>query len=172
MKTFDVQRGKRVLMPYATREGPDERACPCSLIWTLSVRWLQYPLILWAGNEGPDQPAQSGRLIRAFIVCKCLMALFVRCASYALCSSWSYFSEYPEHILSWINNKNVDVLVEGKKIILSRTVSRFDVLFIQNILAFYFSRNTYVVGTHKINFGSKILMWTKNIISSKLALNP
>ena len=31
---------------------------------------LQYPLVLWADNEGPDQPAWMCRLIRACIVQK------------------------------------------------------------------------------------------------------
>ena len=35
---FDVKRGKRALMPYANSNSLDERAHPCSLVWTLSVR--------------------------------------------------------------------------------------------------------------------------------------
>ena len=58
--TFDVQRGKKVLMPYANSEGPDERVHLCSLVWTFSVRRhiLEYPLILKVDNESPDQPAR------------------------------------------------------------------------------------------------------------------
>ena len=59
-------------MLYANREVPDEPAYPCSLIWTFSVcrHILQYPLILSADNEGPDQPALMRRLIRACVVRK------------------------------------------------------------------------------------------------------
>ena len=62
--------GKKALTPFANSVGPDERAHPCSLIWTFSVRGhiLQYPLILLVGSEGSDQPARMCRLIRACVV--------------------------------------------------------------------------------------------------------
>ena len=65
-------------MPFVTSEGPDEYVHPCSLIWTFSVlpHILQYLLILLADKEGPDQPAQMCRLIRACIVCKLHKGLF------------------------------------------------------------------------------------------------
>ena len=52
-------------MPYAKTEGPDDRAHPCSLIWTFSVRRriLQYPLIMITGNENPDQPTQAYQVL-------------------------------------------------------------------------------------------------------------
>ena len=44
--SYDKQRGKKAITPYATREDPDERAYQYSLIWAVSVHWdvLQYPL--------------------------------------------------------------------------------------------------------------------------------
>ena len=35
---YDAQRGKKALVPYANSKGRDDRAHPCSLIWTFSVR--------------------------------------------------------------------------------------------------------------------------------------
>ena len=35
--TFDVQRGKKSLIPYSNSKGPDKHAHPCSLIWAFSV---------------------------------------------------------------------------------------------------------------------------------------
>ena len=45
---YDAQRGKKALIPHANSEGPHERAHPCFLIWTLSLRRyiLQYLLFL------------------------------------------------------------------------------------------------------------------------------
>ena len=65
----DAQRGKMALMSNANRKGQDQHAHPCSLILAFSVRQhiLQYPLILKAGNESPDQPTQMRRLIRACV---------------------------------------------------------------------------------------------------------
>ena len=44
-------------MPYVNGECPNERVHQCCLLWTSSVRRhiLQYPLILQAGKERPDQ---------------------------------------------------------------------------------------------------------------------
>ena len=55
---------EKALMPLADNVGPDQRAYLCSLIWAFSARRhvLQYPLIMQAGNEGPDQPALMQRL--------------------------------------------------------------------------------------------------------------
>ena len=66
----DAQRGKKTLMPYANSESRDEHANQCRLLWTFSVcrHILQYPLILKGDNEGPDQPAQTRRLIWACVV--------------------------------------------------------------------------------------------------------
>ena len=56
------------------------------LIWTFSVHQhiLHYPLILEADNEGPDQPVQMHRLIRACIVHKLhkgpFCALCIKCS--------------------------------------------------------------------------------------------
>ena len=62
-KGYDAKRGERDLISYANM---------CSLIWTFSVRRhiLQYPFILLADNEGPDQPALMRRLIWACVVLK------------------------------------------------------------------------------------------------------
>ena len=59
-------------MLYANSDGKDQHSHPYSLIWTFSVRRhiIQYLLILVADNEGPDQPAQMRRLIRACVVRK------------------------------------------------------------------------------------------------------
>ena len=59
-------------MSYANSEGQDKRAHPYNLIWIFSVRphILQCPLILLAGNVGPDQPARTRKLIRACVVRK------------------------------------------------------------------------------------------------------
>ena len=40
------------------------------ILCLLTYYILQYTLILYVDNEGPDQPAQMRRLIWAFIVCK------------------------------------------------------------------------------------------------------
>ena len=77
-------------MPYMDSEVPDEHAQPCSLIWTFSVlrHILQYPLILYAHNKGPDQPAQMRRLIGACVVCRLhkgpLCAVLIMCKAVAV----------------------------------------------------------------------------------------
>ena len=57
--TYDAQLTKRALMQIADNIGPDQRVHLCSLIWAFNVRRhiLQYPQILWANNDGPNQPA-------------------------------------------------------------------------------------------------------------------
>ena len=80
----DAQREIKVHMPYANGKGPDRRAYLCSLLWAyqfVDIYYVQYPLILLAGNEGPDQPAQLRRLIRTCVVRNCIRALFVCYAS-------------------------------------------------------------------------------------------
>ena len=59
-------------MQFTDNVDPDQRVHLCSLFWAFSGHQhiLQYPLILSADNEGPDQPALMRRLIRAGIVCK------------------------------------------------------------------------------------------------------
>ena len=54
-------------MQIANNIGPDQHAHLCSLMVVFSVRRhiLQYPMILYADNEGPDQPAFMRWLIRA-----------------------------------------------------------------------------------------------------------
>ena len=51
-------------------KGLDESAHPCSLSWTFSVRRhiSQYPLVLYEGNEGLDQPARMRSLIKTCVV--------------------------------------------------------------------------------------------------------
>ena len=66
-----LQCGKRALMIYANSEAPDKSVHPCSLIWTFSSRWhILQSHILYAGNEGPVQPARLRRLIRICVVRK------------------------------------------------------------------------------------------------------
>ena len=47
-------------MRFADNVDPDQRANLSNLIWAVFVcrQILQYPLILKADNEGPDQPAR------------------------------------------------------------------------------------------------------------------
>ena len=97
-------------------KGAGERAHLCSLIWTFSVHRhiLQYPLILQVDNKGPEQPEHSSRLIRAFVACNCIRALF--CALYIL--KFGYSLEVPQKgafnsisfMFSW-NNKKVNCFV-------------------------------------------------------------
>ena len=56
-------------MPYGNRKSSHKNAHPCSPIGTFCVRLhiLQYPLLLRADNEGPDQPVLMRRLIWAFV---------------------------------------------------------------------------------------------------------
>ena len=108
-KLFDAQHKKKALMTYVNSEGPDECAHPCSLMRTFSVCWhvLQYPLIMVAGSEGPDQTVWMGRLIRACIVHKviscanaqadqslhcpqCVRIFFVCCASFGFVEHMSH----------------------------------------------------------------------------------
>ena len=65
-------------MQLADNVGPDQHAHTWCLIWTFSVRRhkLQYPLILHADNEGPDQPVFMRRVIRACVVRKLHKGLF------------------------------------------------------------------------------------------------
>ena len=65
-------------MHFADNIGPDQHVHLCSLIWAVSVclHIIQYPLILLADNEGPDQPALMRRLIRALFVQKLHMGPF------------------------------------------------------------------------------------------------
>ena len=76
-------------MPYANREGPNELAHPCSLIWIFSVRLtiLQYPLILKADIEGPGCADWSGLALSA----NCIRALFVRHVLYDIAAAFSIF---------------------------------------------------------------------------------
>ena len=59
--------------PYAKCEQLESRWACASMQTDLDIlcwRILQYPLILKKDNEGPDQPAQMRRLIRACIAHK------------------------------------------------------------------------------------------------------
>ena len=80
-----MQHMKSAFMQFVDNVGPDQHAHPCSVIWAFSVRrhMLQYPLILQADNEGPDQPALMRRLIRTFVVRKLHKGPF--CASCIIC---------------------------------------------------------------------------------------
>ena len=57
----DGQHGKKALMLYVNSKGPGECTHPGSLMSKFSFHChiLQFPLILYADNEGPDQPAQA-----------------------------------------------------------------------------------------------------------------
>ena len=85
---YDARGWKYALMPYANSEAQDKRAHPRILIWSFSVhRHIpQYPLILYAGNESPDQPAQMRRLIRACVVRELHKGCF-----HALCFNYILF---------------------------------------------------------------------------------
>ena len=52
------------LIHFADKVSPDQRANLCSLICAFSVRRhiLQFPLVLYADSEGPDQPALLHKL--------------------------------------------------------------------------------------------------------------
>ena len=53
---YDAQHMKKALTQFTDNIGPDQHAHPCSLFWVFSIHRhiLQYPLILYADNEGPD----------------------------------------------------------------------------------------------------------------------
>ena len=71
----------------------------CSLIWAVSVRLyiLQYPLILSADNDGPDQPALMRRLIWACIVRKVHKGHFL-----VLCIISGFHEKYLPNTLSYL----------------------------------------------------------------------
>ena len=80
---YDVQRGKKDLMPYANSECPDEHAPPYSLIWTFYVldvlRSSTYTTISnhsVSQQQGPDQTARMRRLIRDFVIGKLPKGIF------------------------------------------------------------------------------------------------
>ena len=72
MNSFETQLTKKALIQFADNIVPDQHIHPCSLMLAFSVRRhiLQYPLILYADNEGPDQPVimLMRRLIWACVV--------------------------------------------------------------------------------------------------------
>ena len=57
-------REKGAIKAFSNREDIYQPAHLHSLIRAFCI--LQYPFILWVGNEGPDQFAQTRKLIRAF----------------------------------------------------------------------------------------------------------
>ena len=70
--TYDIQRGKRALLPHANREGSNDMRIRS--IWSghslfLDIYYSFHWFCKW-DNEGPDQPAQMCRLIRACVVRK------------------------------------------------------------------------------------------------------
>ena len=102
--------GKKALMPDTNCEDQDKSAHQCNLFWIFCVRRriLQWPLILKAGYEGPDQPAQMRRLIRACVVRKVhkdpFSALCINCFPRfgvfpdRTCQKVRFFTLLPSHV--------------------------------------------------------------------------
>ena len=80
--------GKRLLCYMHTANFQMSMCTHASDLDILCQHILQYPLILWVGNEGIDQPVQMHRLIRACIVSKLhkghFLALRIICCWYSL----------------------------------------------------------------------------------------
>ena len=104
--SYEAQCGKKVLMPHANSEGPDERVHPCRLIWTFfvciyySIHWFckraMQALISLRKCAGWSGPALSADSIRDLFVC---------CASYANSSAQvtlQTHTTYPGALLYWM----------------------------------------------------------------------
>ena len=89
-RSCDAQRGKKALIPFTNSQCLDERAHPCSLIWTFSVcrhiHWFckrtmkaQISLLKCTGWSRP------------LLSANCIQAFFVHCASFR-CHVFSYCS--------------------------------------------------------------------------------